>query len=174
MLGLILLYVGVVLILNGFARLYKISDKSAAVMNFFTGGLSALGNLIVIIAGEITGHNGDFYAAATGLLFGFTYLYIGFNTVFNLDLRLYGWYSFFVACNAIPAGIYSVWGANFYNPFSWLFAIIWWLWAALWLTAWIENNMKQPLGNFVGYLAIFEGIFTAWIPGVLLLLGLWH
>ncbi len=174
MLGLILLYVAIVLISNGIARLCNIDAKSQSVMNFFTGGLSVIGNVIVIIHGEVTGHSPDFYAAATGLLFGFTYLYVGINGVFNLDQRLYSWYSLFVAINSIPAGIWCIMHGNITNMYSWAFAIIWWLWGVLWITAWIENVLKKPLGKFVGYLAIFEGIFTAWIPGVLLLVGMWH
>ena len=174
MLGLILLYVAIVLISNGLARLYKIDPKSQAVMNYFTGGLSLIGNIIVIVHGEVTGQDANFYAAATGLLFGFTYLYVAINATFNLDQRLYSWYSLFVAINSVPAGIWCLMHGNITNGYSWAFAIIWWLWGVLWVTAFVENVMKKPLGNFVGYLAIFEGIFTAWIPGVMLLIGVWH
>ncbi|MGL2813753.1 AmiS/UreI family transporter, partial [Helicobacter pylori] len=40
MLGLVLLYVGIVLISNGICGLTKVDPKSTAVMNFFVGGLS--------------------------------------------------------------------------------------------------------------------------------------
>ena len=39
------------------------------------------------------------------------------------------------------------------------------------LTAFIEINLKKNLGKFVPYLAIFEGIVTAWIPGLFDALG---
>ena len=42
MLGVILLYVGMVLMSNGFYRLEKINDKSNVVMNIFTGGLGLI------------------------------------------------------------------------------------------------------------------------------------
>ena len=51
-------------------------------------------------------------------------------------------------------------------------AIIWILWGILWLTGFIESVLKKEL-KFVPYLAIFEGIFTAWIPGFLMLTNLW-
>ena len=57
MLGVVLLYVGIVLINNGVAKIYNIDEKSAAVMNVFTGLLSVI--------------KWDYYAAGTGLLFGF-------------------------------------------------------------------------------------------------------
>ena len=39
MLGIVLIYVGVVLILNGIGRLYNVDAKSSAVFNVFTGML---------------------------------------------------------------------------------------------------------------------------------------
>ena len=42
MLGVVLLYVGVVLILNGIARLCNVDQKSMAVFNVFTGVLLSL------------------------------------------------------------------------------------------------------------------------------------
>ena len=169
MLGVVLLYVGIVLINNGIARITDVDAKSASVMNVFTGLLSIIINIITIIHGdfETIDSIGDFYSAATGLLFGFTYLYVAANSIFNLDGRLYGWYSLFVAINTIPAAWieYSVNG-------DWRMAVIWILWGILWLTGFIENVLKKEL-KFVPYLAVFEGIVTAWIPGFLILTNLW-
>ena len=103
MLGVSLLYVGAVLTINGIGRLTEIDGKSLAVMNFFTGGLSVIANVILLVCGE-------YYAAATGLLFGFTYLFIGLNAVFNLDGRVLGWFSLFVAINTVPAALLSLEG----------------------------------------------------------------
>lgn len=169
MLGVVLLYVGIVLINNGIARLTDVDAKSASVMNLFTGGLSIIANIITIVHGDfmLIGDIGDFYSAATGLLFGFTYLYVAVNSIFNLDPRLYGWYSLFVAINSVPAA----W-IEFYVNGDWRMAVIWILWGILWLTGFIENVLKKHL-SFVPYLAIFEGIVTAWIPGFLILTGLW-
>lgn len=169
MLGIVLLYVGIVLINNGIARISNVDSKSMAVMNVFVGLLCIIINIITIIHGDfiLMDNIGDFYSAATGLLFGFTYLFIAANSIFNLDNRLYGWYSLFVAVNTIPAAIieFSVHG-------NIKMCIIWILWGILWLTGFIENVLKKEL-KFVPYLAIFEGIFTAWIPGFLMLSNLW-
>lgn len=169
MLGVVLLYVGIVLINNGIARITNIDSKSSAVMNVFVGLLSIIINIITIVHGDfiLIDDIGDFYSAATGLLFGFTYLFVAVNSIFNLDNRLYGWYSLFVAINTIPAA----W-IDFYINGDWKMAIIWILWGILWLTGFIENVLKKEL-KFVPYLAIFEGIFTAWIPGFLILTNLW-
>ena len=169
MLGVVLLYVGIVLINNGIARLTDVDNKSASVMNFFVGALSITINIITIVHGDFTLMNdiGDFYSAATGLLFGFTYLYVAVNSTFNLDPRLYGWYSLFVAINTIPAAYIEFTVNN-----DWRMAVIWILWGILWLTGYIENVLKKKL-EWVPYLAVFEGIVTAWIPGFLILTNLW-
>ena len=145
MLGVILLYVGMVLMSNGICRLTKIQDKSLVVMNIFTGGLGLILNIIAISIGVAQNAAYSwYYASATGLLFAFTYLYTAINTIFDFDQRLYGWYSLFVAINTIPAGL--------------LF---------------IETVLKKNLGSFVGWLGVFEGIITAWIPGFMMLTGVW-
>ena len=169
MLGVVLLYVGIVLINNGIARINGVDEKSASVMNVFTGLLSVIINIIAIIHGDFENIDslGDFYSAATGLLFGFTYLFVAANSIFNLDNRLYGWYSLFVAINTIPAAYISFAGDG-----DWKMAIIWILWGILWLTGFIETVLKKEL-KFVPYLAVFEGIFTAWIPGFLILTNFW-
>ena len=157
MLGVSLLYVGAVLAINGIGRLSKIDGKSLAIMNFFTGGLSLIGNVILLTQGE-------FYAAATGLLFGFTYLFIALNAVFDLDGRVLGWFSLFVAVNTVPAAILSL--LKDQDP---LFFAIWLAWGILWLLIFVESVLKKDLKYTVPVLLILEGIGTAWIPGWLLL-----
>lgn len=161
MLGIVLLYVGIVLILNGISKLYGVDEKSSAVMNIFTGGLAVVLDVISAILGE-------YYSVGTGLLFGFTYLFIAFNGIFKLDKRPYGWYCLFVAINTIPCSYIS-----WVNDGDWRMGIIWILWGILWLTAFIELVLKKNLGKFVPYLAIFEGIITAWIPGFMMLVEAW-
>ncbi len=161
MLGIVLLYVGIVLINNGICRLCNIDEKSAAVMNLFTGGLA-----VIIDTVNVTQE--QYYSVGTGLLFGFTYLFIAINGIFNLDKRPYGWYSLFVAINTIPCAYFS-----FKTELDWRMGVIWLLWGVLWSTAFIEIILKKNLGKFVPYLAIFEGVITAWIPGFLMLVGKW-
>ena len=168
MLGVVLIYVGVVLILNGVGRLSNVDAKSSAVFNVFTGMLSFILNIVAVI-------QGNYFAAGTGLLFGFTYLYIAARSIFNLDGRLYGWYCLFVAINTVPLAFIDGSTLRFIDftvgNIYWIF--IWLLWGLLWLTGFIELVMKKDLGKFVGYLSVFDGIFTAWIPGFLLLINMY-
>ena len=87
MLGVILLYVGMVLMSNGLHRLEGIPDKSNVVMNIFTGGLGLILNIIVIAYGACTGQGAEwFYGSATGLLPSptFTQLSIRFSILINV------------------------------------------------------------------------------------------
>ncbi|MDR3121553.1 MAG: AmiS/UreI family transporter [Clostridiales bacterium] len=160
MLGLCLIYVGIVLINNGVCRLSGVDGRATAVMNLFTAFVSLTVNVISIV-------RGDYYAAATGLLFGFTYLFSALNNIYKLDLRPYGWFSLFVAVNTIPCALIDLAGGD------WKMAVIWILWGVLWFTGFVECVLKKGLGKFVPYLAICEGIVTAWIPGFLMLRGMW-
>lgn len=178
MLGVILIYVAIVLISNGIAGICKVDGRSQAIMNLFTGGLGLILNIIAIsITIAQNGPMENYYASATGLLFAFTYLYVALNGIFNLDTRLYGWYSLFVTINTIPAGILCFMG---YGGNNW-YGIIWWMWGVLWLTGWIANvamrnssaKSKRAFGLFSGWLSAIEGIVTAWIPGFLILVSCW-
>ena len=168
MLGVCLLFVGIVLINNGVCSLCKINPKAAAVMNIFVGGLSVVINVLSLI-------QGNYYAAGTGLLFGFTYLFVAINNIFELDTRPFAVFSVFVAINAVIFGIVEgVTGSEVLGiTADWRWAAIWWLWAVLWGSAFFTDILKKDIGRKVAGLQIFEGVVTAWIPGVLMLLGLW-
>ena len=47
---------------------------------------------------------GNYYAAGTGLLFGFTYLFVAFVKLENLSPIPFAWFSTFVAVNALVFG----------------------------------------------------------------------
>ena len=168
MLGVCLLFVGIVLINNGVCALCKIDGKSAAVMNILTGGLSLFINFVNLA-------QGNYYAAGTGLLFGFTYLFVAAGKILNLDGRPFAWFSTFVGVNAFifgtMEGFLGIPALGIEPDIRW--AGIWYLWGILWGTAFIEDIAGKKLGKFVPVLQIFEGIVTAWIPAVLMLLGAW-
>jgi hypothetical protein len=65
MLGMVLLYVGAVLCLNGLWLLGRIGDNEIAVIDIFVGGLTLLVSNIK--------------AAALTLLFTFTYIWVAIN-----------------------------------------------------------------------------------------------
>ena len=155
MLGVCLLFVGIVLINNGMCSLYNVDGKSTAIMN----------NLV----------QGNYYAAGTGLLFCFTYLFVALSKFLKASPIPFAWFSTFVAINAVIFGtIEGFTGSTALGitpDLRW--AAIWYLWAVLWGTAFVEDICGKKLGKFVPYLQIFEGIVTAWVPGVMMLLQIW-
>lgn len=168
MLGVCLLFVGIVLINNGICTLTNVDKKSAAVMNIFTGGLSLFINFTNLV-------QGNYYAAGTGLLFCFTYLFVAIMNIFDLNPLPFAWFSTFVAVNAIIFGfVEGISGsASLGITADWRWAVIWWLWAILWGSSFVTDIMGKNLGKFVPALQVFEGIVTAWIPGVMMLLNVW-
>ena len=168
MLGVCLLFVGIVLINNGICNLCNVDGKAAAVMNIFTGGLSVFINFVNLV-------QGNYYAAGTGLLFGFTYLFVAANNIFKLNGKPFAWFSTFVAVNAVVLGTLEGFvgsqALGIEPDIRW--AGIWYLWAILWGTSFVEEILGKKLGKFTPCLQVFEGIVTAWIPGLLMMIGLW-
>ncbi|HJD12958.1 MAG TPA: AmiS/UreI family transporter [Candidatus Ruminococcus avistercoris] len=168
MLGVCLLFVGIVLINNGICNLCNVDGKAAAVMNIFTGGLSVFINFVNLV-------QGNYYAAGTGLLFGFTYLFVAANNIFKLNGKPFAWFSTFVAVNAVVFGTLEGFvgsqALGIEPDIRW--AGIWYLWAILWGTSFLEEILGKKLGKFTPCLQVFEGIVTAWIPGLLMMIGLW-
>ena len=168
MLGVCLLFVGIVLINNGICNLCNVDGKAAAVMNIFTGGLSVFINFVNLV-------QGNYYAAGTGLLFGFTYLFVAANNIFKLNSKPFAWFSTFVAINAIVFGTLEGFvgsqALGIEPDIRW--AGIWYLWAILWGTSFVEDILGKKLGRFTPCLQGVEGIITAWIPGLLMMIGLW-
>ena len=101
MLGVCLLFVGIVLINNGMCSLYNVDGKSTAIMNIFTGGLSLFINFVNLV-------QGNYYAAGTGLLFCFTYLFVALSKFLKASPIPFAWFSTFVAINAVIFGTIGI------------------------------------------------------------------
>ena len=168
MLGVCLLFVGIVLINNGACTLMKVDKKSASIMDMLLALLTLILNIISLVRGE-------YYAAATGFLFCFTYIFIVATDFFGADARPLGMFSTFVALNGIVCGIVE--GITGCAPLGIVpdirWAVLWWLWSLLWGTSFFTCVLGKDLGKFVPFLQVFEGLFTAWIPGLLMIFGAW-
>jgi len=164
MLGIVLLYVGAVLLVNGVGLLGKIDNKSTAMMNLLTGGLGLIINIISLTKATTTG---EYYAVGTGLLFAFTYIYLFLTYWFDLDTGGLGWYCLFVAITTVPCSIMSHLSGDS------KFTVIWLIWGALWFLFYLALGIKVQLGKFLAYATIAAGTLTAWIPGYLMLINKW-
>jgi len=166
MLGITLLYVGAVLLVNAMMLLGKVDSKGAAPMNFFTGGITLVMNIFLILKAPL-GEPLSYYNAATGLLFSFTYLYVGINNTFGYSAKGSGWYCLFVAITAVPTAILTFQSGDF------RFGTIWLLWAFLWFLFFLLLALEKQIAKFTAYVTLIEALITCWIPGYLLLIGRW-
>ena len=110
LLGLVLFYVGAVLILNGLWMLERISDREIWVINLFVGVLSLLAAFRQAFGADADA--ASVKAAALSLLFSLTYLWLAANRFSGVDGRGLGWFSLFVTITAVPVAADTLRGAQ--------------------------------------------------------------
>lgn len=159
-----LLYVGAILFLNGTMLLGWIDDKSAAPLNVFVGLLQVVTPTYLIINAD--GDMTQILGAAGLYLFGFTYLYVAWNLLGNLDGSGLGMFSLFVA---IAAVVFSAISFDAGDP---VFGVIWLYWAYLWLLFfYLLARKRDGLGRYTGAVAAIQGWVTGALPAFLILTG---
>lgn len=160
-----LLFVGAVLFVNGAWFLGAVSAREAGVFNLFVGAMQ-----VILPTLAIVGSDGDMnliFGAGASYLFGFTYLYVGFNNLMGNDGRGLGWYSAFVAAMAVVYGILSV----DTDP---VMSVIWFVWALMWgLFFLILACGLTELSPFTGWLILIGAHLTCTIPALLIWRGRW-
>jgi hypothetical protein len=147
-----------------------ISNQEITVLNIFTGFVGIVAAVTLAVQGN---GRGDLVSVRGGgfiLLFAFTYLWVAFNNYLNAGGRAFGWYCLFVAITAVPAGIYTLKDAAGNTASIWL-GIAWFAWAVLWFMFFLLLALDRPIGRITGWVAIVEGIATAWVFGFLILQG---
>ncbi len=170
LLGLVLFYVGAVLILNGLWMLEFIGDHEIWVINLFVGTVSLL-----VALRQALGVDADATAiktAALSLLFSLTYLWVAANRLTSADGRGLGWFSLFVAITAVPVAIDTLGDAQ--TAWEVWSGLSWAAWSVLWLMFFIQLVLRKPVTRMTGWLAIVQGVLTGWLPGYLLLTGALH
>lgn len=163
---LVLFYVGVVLILNGLWMLRRIADREILIVN------ALVGFLFLRTANEIAfGDAADTTSvrqATFSLMFAFTYLWVAYNRMTRSDGRGLGWFSLIVAITAqlVSVELLASAGTDLWQVWS---ALSWTAWAVLWLMFFFLQVLQMPWTRLTGWMSIVQGIFTAWLPAMLLL-----
>lgn len=165
--GLVLFYVGAVLILNGLWMLGRLDDREVWVINLFTGAVTLLVAMRYAFGADADA--ASIKAAALSLLFSFTYLWVAINRLSGADGRGLGWFSLFVAITAVPVAVDTLHGAVSTGDI-WL-GLSWAAWGVLWLLYFLLLALQKPVSRLVACVAISTGILTGWLPGYLLLTG---
>lgn len=142
-----------------------VPGKSASVLNFFVGSMQIVFPTVIIA--QAAGDTDVIFGAAGLYLFGFTYLYVGFNQVFGLSGEGLGWFSLFVA---VCAGIIGT--LQFTTLADPVFGAIWYLWAVLWFLFFLLLGLGiDTLQIFTVWFTIVVAHVTGTIPAFLLLSG---
>jgi hypothetical protein len=192
LLGVVLLYVGAVLVLNGIwllgqARVAQaapaaagaggaavrthptvIEGREIAVINIFTGLVGLVAAITLAVQGNQDEDIASIRAAGYILLFAFTYFWVAFNQFLGADGHAFGWYCLFVAITAVVAGVYTFSNADG-NDASIYLGFCWFAWAILWGMFFALLSLELPIARITGWVAILEGIGTAWVFAILLL-----
>lgn len=164
MIGLILLYVGAVLFVNGIWLLGKIQGREIAILNVFTGFVGVVVAMFAIAQGDIL----SVQLAAYVLLFAFTYLWVAYNQYTGADGHGLGWYCLFVAITAVPVAFITLANAGG-EPFLIWLGLNWIAWAVLWFLYFLLLALEKPITRLTAYVTSTQGVLTAWIPGFLVL-----
>lgn len=160
-----LLYVGAVLFINGLMLLGIVPERAAAAMNLFVGGMQIVFPTIIIAQAE--GDPATILGASGLYLFGFTYLYVAWNTLTGAPGEGLGWFSLFVAACAVVYGI-----LQFTHTGDPVFGMIWFAWAVLWYLFYLVLARGQDaLTRVTGWFTMLLGIFSGALPALLLLGG---
>lgn len=162
-----LLFVGAVLVLNGIWMTGRIQDREIILINLVTAFITAC------VAGVSAFGAADMAAvksAALTLLFTTTYLWVAYNRITGVDGRGLGWFSLFVAITVVPVAVQDSLAAVTAVEL-WL-GLSWAVWAVLWFMFFLLLALEKPIQRVTAGVTLMTGIFTGWLPGVLLLLGI--
>ena len=184
LLGVVLLYVGAVLVVNGIWLLGQaraaaggtdvevhptfIQNREVAVLNLFTGFVGVVAAVTLMVQGNRDEDLASLRGAGYILLFAFTYLWVAANNFLNAGGLAFGWYCLFVAITAVPAGIWALVNADGSDASIYL-GFCWFAWAVLWFLFFLLLALDRPVARLAGAVAVLEGIATAWVFGILLL-----
>jgi hypothetical protein len=147
-----------------------INGREVAVLNVFTGLIGFAVAVTLLVQGNENEDLGFIASSGFILLFAFTYLWVAANQFLNAGGRALGWYSLFVAVTAVPTAFYTFDDAGGNAATIWL-GIDWLAWAVLWFMFFVLLALERPIARITGYVAVLEGIGTAWVLGYLLLQG---
>lgn len=163
MTGVVLVTVGWVLWVNGFAGLQSSDSKGLGIVNYFGGALLIIINAIALYRGETVG---DFLGAAVGFMVALTYLWMGLSSSFKLDGKPFGWFCAFTGI----AMVLMVFQQAPTLGGTWV-AVMWASWAILWFAIWASASLGKNVGKFITWTCVVTAFYTGLIPGLMYLVG---
>lgn len=162
--GLVLLYVGAVLFVNSIWLMGRINNKEVSVINLFVGALSLLVAIYLIF---VVGSPDSVKAGALTILFAFTYLWVAANQMLDVDGKGLGWFCLFVSVTALVVTVSSI---PYAEGMMKIWDVVnWAAWTLLWFSFFLLLALSKKIQRQVAAFTMFCAVFTAWIPGMLIL-----
>lgn len=164
LLGMSLVLVGFVLTLNGLWLLKAIEDRGIILINCVVALLSFL----IAIHTAVTAVDISHVRSATMIiLFATTYLWVAYNRVVACDGRGLGWFSLLVAVTVAPMAVRELTLATTAMD-VWL-GLSWLSWVGLWALYFCLLALQKPVLRVTAIFTLLCGVFSAWLPGMLIL-----
>lgn len=161
MTGVVLLIVGWVLWVNGFAGLQNSDAKGVGIVNYFGGAALLFINLLGLYRGM------DYFGAAVGIMVAFTYLWMGLSSSFKLDGKPFGWFCAFTGIAMLVVAFQTGFGST---GTAWV-ALMWMSWAILWFAIWASASLGKNVSKFITWACVVTAFYTGLIPGILYVIG---
>lgn len=160
-----LLFVGAVLFINGMSLLGWVKGKSLVPMNIFVGILQVITPFYLIFTAD--GDRATIIGASGLFLFGFTYLYVAANNIFDLDGTGLGWFCLYVVGCAM---VYAWFNLREGTAAGNIIGVLWVSWTFLWFLFWLVLSLgKTSLTRYTGAVCATQGIITAFLPALILI-----
>jgi len=174
MLGINLIFAGFVLTLNGVGYFKKIDDKAKAVINLLVGVIIAINAVIqVVFAMQVEyGAYLFFGFAAAGWLFAMNYFVLAAHILLKSESwNGFGLYGLFASLVSVAFAVYTFVTANG-NVHLILLGVLWVLWAILWAQTFASIFLgSKKIDKITPHTLIFMGIVSTFVPGILILTG---
>lgn len=165
--GVSLLFVGMLLIVNARLLQGKVDVKDAGVFNLIVGSLATLISLSFGFPISSDAQP-NIPLMAGGLLVAFTYLWVGINAVRGAeDQRALGYYCLLVAILTIPYSVHAYMGGDIGWTVGWIgYGVLWFL---FFMVLAMGNHQLMGFTIFMTYLIGIQ----VWVTGWLYLYGYW-
>ena len=166
MLGINLLFAGFALTLNGISYLKKVDDNAKAMANILVGVIIAI-NAIFQVSGATCHMTFGFGAAMW--LFALNYFIIAAHILLKAtNWNVFGIYGLFAAVVSVVFALDTILGQG-----PWEMAYMWIMWAILWGQSFFAIIVASKwVDKFTPHILIINGVFSTFVPGFLILLGI--
>lgn len=164
MLGINLLFAGLALSINGVAYYVKFDRKVLGFVNLIVGLIIFINSIVgVLQASQIT----DYSNSAGGFLFAVNYILLYISHTKEDNFKVFGFFELFACIVSVVYMISSAIEGVYILTYLWL------MWEVLWFEGFLDSFCGiKVMSKISPIVLIANGLFSTFIPGILILLGI--